>query len=159
KCRSSPSVSAPSTIDFIRSQETKARKSGNEWFDELFQFALCSFQFSFCNFAPMSLALWSKAFAEARLLLAALTVLLFGFMWLFVWLTSQVSLENYGAIMALLPTEIVKLTGVPLAGLVSDHGRIAMGYVDPVVLLATLSWSISRGSDVISGEISRGTME
>lgn len=107
----------------------------------------------------MSRALWSKAFSEAKLLLAALTILMFGFMWLFVWLTNQVKLDAYAIILQNLPPAMEKLAGVPFANLVSYHGRIAMGYVDPVVLLASLSWSISRGSDVVSGEIGRGTME
>jgi len=107
----------------------------------------------------MSRALWSKSFTEARLLLAALTALMFGFMWLFVWLTNQVKLDDYAAILQFIPPAFKKLAGVPFADLATHSGRIAMGYVDPVVLLATLSWSIARGSDVVSGEISRGTME
>jgi ABC-2 type transport system permease protein len=107
----------------------------------------------------MSRALWSKSFSEARLLLAALTALMFGFMWLFVWLTNQVKLDAYAIILQHLPPAFEKLAGVPFANLVTYSGRIAMAYVDPVVLLASLSWSISRGSDVVSGEIGRGTME
>ncbi len=38
-------------------------------------------------------------------------------------------------------------------------GRIAAEYDDPVVLLLMTVWAISRGSDAVSGELNRGTME
>ena len=34
-----------------------------------------------------------------------------------------------------------------------------MSFVDPVTVFVAVSWSIARGSDCISGEIGRGTME
>jgi ABC-2 type transport system permease protein len=41
----------------------------------------------------------------------------------------------------------------------SAAGRIAIAYDDPIVLLLVTVWAISRGSDAVSGELNRGTME
>lgn len=107
----------------------------------------------------MNPALWTKAFADARLLLAGLTVLMFGFNWLFVWLTSLVELGAFGMFLQALPGEFESLIGVPLAKVASTGGRIALAYIDPVVVFTMVTWSLARGSDAISGEIGRGTME
>lgn len=104
-------------------------------------------------------ALWSKAFSEARPLLLALTALLFGFNWLFVWLTSLVELGALGMFLGALPGEFEALVGMPFSKVATPAGRIAVAYIDPVVIVAIVSWPIARGSDVVSGEIGRGTME
>jgi ABC-2 type transport system permease protein len=49
--------------------------------------------------------------------------------------------------------------GVPLAKLATASGRISVLYVHLVTLLVCLGWAVGRGSDVVSGEISRGTMD
>lgn len=107
----------------------------------------------------MNRALWTKAVGDARLLLAGLTVLMFGFNWLFVWLTSLVELGAFGMFLQALPSEFESLIGVPMAKVATTTGRIALAYIDPVVVFTIVTWSLARGSDVISGEIGRGTME
>lgn len=107
----------------------------------------------------MNRALWTKAVADARLLLAGLTVLMFGFNWLFVWLTSLVELGAFGIFLQALPHEFESLVGVPFAKVATTTGRIALAYIDPVVVFTLVTWSLARGSDAISGEIGRGTME
>jgi ABC-2 type transport system permease protein len=107
----------------------------------------------------MNRALWTKAVGDARLLLAGLAVLMFGFNWLFVWLTSLVELGAFGVFLQALPGEFESLLGVPLAKVATTTGRIALAYVDPVVIFTMVTWSLARGSDVVSGEIGRGTME
>jgi ABC-2 type transport system permease protein len=103
--------------------------------------------------------LWAKAIGEARLLLVSLTVLMFGFHWLFVWLSSLVELGALGMFLGALPSEFERLAGVSFQTVATNTGRIALAYVDPVVMLAATTWSIARGSDAVSGEIGRGTME
>jgi ABC-2 type transport system permease protein len=39
------------------------------------------------------------------------------------------------------------------------HGMIGFTFDEPVLILCVLVWSISRGSDAVSGELGRGTME
>lgn len=107
----------------------------------------------------MNRAMWSKSIGDAWLLLAALVALMFGFEWLFVWLTSLVELGAFAMFMQAMPGEFQSLLGMPLAQAVTPTGRLALGYIDPVVILATVTWGLARGSDAISGEIGRGTME
>src|ERR1700761_2529492 len=104
-------------------------------------------------------ALWTKAVADARLLLAGLTVLMFGFNWLFVWLPSLVELGAFGVFLQALPREFESLVGVPFAKVATTTGRIALAYIDPVVIFTIVTWALARGSDAVSGEIGRGTME
>jgi ABC-2 type transport system permease protein len=107
----------------------------------------------------MNRALWTKAIGDAKLLLAGLVVLMFGFNWLFVWLTSLVELGAFTVLLKALPGEFESLIGVPLTKVATTSGRIALAYIDPVVIFTMVTWSFARGSDVVSGEIGRGTME
>ncbi|HWB09945.1 MAG TPA: ABC transporter permease subunit [Pirellulales bacterium] len=107
----------------------------------------------------MNLALWIKTVGDARLLLAGLTLLMFGFNWLFVWLTSLVELGAFSVFLRAMPAEMESLIGVPFAKVATTTGRIALAYIDPVVIFTMVTWSFARGSDVVSGEIGRGTME
>lgn len=107
----------------------------------------------------MNRALWTKAINDARLLLGGLLLLLFGFNVLFVWLTSLVELGAFKYLLQSLPIQFESLIGVPFAKVATTAGRIGLGYIDPVVLFALVTWSLARGSDAVSGEIGRGTME
>ncbi|HEV3006702.1 MAG TPA: ABC transporter permease subunit [Pirellulales bacterium] len=107
----------------------------------------------------MNRALWSKAIADARLLLAGLTVLLFAFHWIFIWLTSLFKPEALDTIYKSIPPQFQLLLAVSLDKMMSPTSRVAMAYLDPVVVFATVTWGIARGSDCVSGEIGRGTME
>lgn len=104
-------------------------------------------------------ALWRKAFVDARLLLGSCVLLMFAFHWIFVWITSLVKLGPLADFITSLPAELRSLSGVPAEEVATVAGRIALCYVDPVVLFTAAVWAISRGSDAISGEIDRGTME
>ncbi|HEX4132904.1 MAG TPA: ABC transporter permease subunit [Pirellulales bacterium] len=105
------------------------------------------------------LALWQKAFRDARLLWLCLAAALFGFNWLFVALTSLIKLGALGLFLQSLPKSFEDLAGMPLSAMATTLGHVAMVYVHPVVTLCTLTWAVARGSDAVSGEIGRGTME
>ena len=107
----------------------------------------------------MNRALWHKAFRDAWVQLVVSSVLLILFGWCFVWLTSQFKPGAMSIILDLLPKFVEPLLGVPLAKLASMAGRISVLYVHVVTLLVCLGWAVGRGSDVVSGEISRGTMD
>jgi ABC-2 type transport system permease protein len=107
----------------------------------------------------MNRALWKKNWREARWLLAGCALLMFAFQWLRVWLVSQVPLENFRLILNLLPSKLEKLMPVPFHQVATQVGRIAAAYDEPLVILIVTVWAIARGSDAVSGEISRGTME
>jgi len=107
----------------------------------------------------MNLALWRKAFRDAWLQLAVSSALLVLFGWCFVWLTSLFQPGMITAILDYLPSFVETLVGVPLGKLATTVGRISVLYVHLVTLLVCLGWAVGRGSDVVSGEISRGTMD
>src|SRR5690606_22518939 len=48
---------------------------------------------------------------------------------------------------------------ISLAEFLGYPARVALTYVEPIVLVAVAVWAIARGSAAVSGEISRGTME
>jgi len=107
----------------------------------------------------MNAALWRKAIRDAWVQLAVSSLLLVLFGWCFVWLTSLFRPGAITAILDYLPSFVETLLGVPLSKLATTTGRISVLYVHLVTLLICLGWAIGRGSDVVSGEISRGTMD
>ncbi len=108
----------------------------------------------------MWIGLWRKAIHDAWALLFALTVLLFGFHWIFIWLVSKVSLPAMTEfLLNAIPQEWEGLSGVPFKEVATPTGRIALALVDPVVVFSMSAWGIARGSDVVSGELGRGGLE
>ena len=63
----------------------------------------------------------------------------------------QLILDNFQFMERMLP--------VSFAELITYSGRISQFYNEPVVLICVLLWCISRGSDTVSGQLNRGTME
>lgn len=107
----------------------------------------------------MNRALWTKSLIEARLLLVCCAALMFAFQWIFVWITSNVDLKALREFLMSLPPEYQRLAGVSVDEVATVAGRISLAYVDPVVIVLAAIWGIARGSDSVSGEINRGTME
>ncbi len=88
------------------------------------------------------------------------SILLVLFGWLFVWLMSMIpTVMVKGFMRQLLPKTTATLLGVPLDQMATFRGRLTMLYFHVITLLVTIGWAIGRGSDVVSGEISRGTMD
>jgi len=108
----------------------------------------------------MTRALLAKALRDGWLLLVCLAALLFGFTWLQIWLGSMISLPAFAEFLSrALPKNFERLSPVPFSEMATSAGRVAIIYAHPLVLFATLAWAIARGSDCVSGEIGRGTME
>lgn len=75
-----------------------------------------------------------------------------------IWIVSQFELSRLEPLLEQLkPFE--KFSPVPVSQFLTYAGSIAMTFDEPVVILCVLVWAIARGSDVVSGEIHRGTME
>jgi ABC-2 type transport system permease protein len=106
-----------------------------------------------------NLALWKKSVIECRWLLLFCAVFMFGVHWLRVWISSFFSMRDLETMLSLLPEPVEKLLPVTYTQMASGAGQIAAEYDDPVVLLLMTVWAISRGSDAVSGELNRGTME
>ena len=104
-------------------------------------------------------ALIRKSVGEAWPLLVALVALLFFFQWIQVWLTSLLDLGAVGIFLQSLPPVFEAILGISFKAVATPTGRVAIGYVHPVLLFGTAAWCVARGSDVVSGEIGRGTME
>lgn len=107
----------------------------------------------------MNRALWKKTFGESRWLLAGSMALMFAIQWLRVWIGTFFSLSDLQKMLSFLPQQVEDLLPVPISQIATPAGRIAVGYDDPVVLMLLTVWAIARGSDAISGELNRGTME
>ncbi|HEX3601929.1 MAG TPA: ABC transporter permease subunit [Lacipirellulaceae bacterium] len=108
----------------------------------------------------MNRALFAKTISDARLLFVAVLALMFVFPWLFIWVSSKISLPAFSDFIArALPEEMQRIWGVPVSEVATPAGRVALVWVHPLVILGALVWTIARGSDCVSGEIGRGTME
>ena len=67
--------------------------------------------------------------------------------------------SQFAAIVEQLWDEFKDLWPVSLEQLLSYTGRIAVGYNEPIVVFGVCMFAIARGSDVVSGELGRGTLE
>ena len=67
--------------------------------------------------------------------------------------------SQFQQIMDLLPKDWRKFASVDFDWLVSYLGRTSFTLDEPMLVLLVSAWAIVRGSDVVSGELSRGTME
>ncbi|MBX3422639.1 MAG: ABC transporter permease subunit [Pirellulaceae bacterium] len=106
----------------------------------------------------MNRSLLKKSIREALPLLIACVLALFAFSWIRVWVTG---LFEFTEVQELLQRfrRFERFSPIPFDQLASYEGRIGMNFDEPIVLLCVVIWSIARGSDIISGELSRGTME
>lgn len=107
----------------------------------------------------MNTALLKKSLLESRWLLLASMAFMFAVHWLRVFISSFFTSSKLESIFKLLPEVIEPLLPVSFDQISTGVGRIAIAYDDPVVLLLVTVWAISRGSDAVSGELNRGTME
>lgn len=107
----------------------------------------------------MNRALINKCLRECWALLAAIAATLFAFCWVRVWLVSRLDTSRFKAIVDLLPGDWKRFSPVDMEWLVTYDGRVALAYDEPIVVFGMSIWAIARGSDVISGELNRGTME
>lgn len=102
--------------------------------------------------------LLKKYVNESLLLWGACAAMLVLFCWVRVWIVCQFELQRFEVFLEQLkPFE--KFSPVPLSQLLTYAGSLAMTFDEPVLILCVLVWSIARGSDVVSGEINRGTLE
>ena len=80
------------------------------------------------------------------------------FPWVRIWIVSQFELSGFAPLIEQLKA-FEKFSPVPLSQFLTYEGMIGLTFAEPIMLLALLTYSIARGSDVVSGELGRGTME
>lgn len=108
----------------------------------------------------MNDALLRKTIGDAMLLFIALLLLMFSFPWIFAWASGMISLGAFSDFLTrALPPQWQRLWGVPISELTTPAGRLALVWVHPLMMIGALTWAIARGSDCVSGEIGRGSME
>ncbi|MDY0165009.1 MAG: ABC transporter permease subunit [Thermoguttaceae bacterium] len=106
----------------------------------------------------MNRALLMKSILEGRLLLASCMTTMLVFCWTRVWLVGHFDMSRFETVIEQF-REWERFSPVPFEHLVTHTGRIAMAYEEPILILCVCLWVIARGTDCISGEIGRGTME
>ena len=105
-------------------------------------------------------AIWKKTWGDQRGLVLSLAALWSAFPWIYIWLSAQIPMSAFhDVLLRAIPEDWQKLSGVPFAEVATHAGRVALAFVDPVVVLAATVWGITRGSDAVSGQVERGTME
>jgi ABC-2 type transport system permease protein len=108
----------------------------------------------------MNAVLFGKTVNDAKVLFAALLLLMFGFPIVFLWASGMISMPAFtDFVVNAMPKEWQGLWGVPIKQVATPAGRAALLYVHPLVMTSGVVWAIARGSDCVSGEIGRGTME
>jgi len=106
----------------------------------------------------MNRCLLNKSIIESRLLLLSCVAAMYSFCWTRVWVVSQFEMSRFIAIIEQF-REYERFSPVPFEQLFTYSGRIALTYDEPIVVVCVTLWAVARGSDCVSGEIGRGTME
>ena len=107
----------------------------------------------------MNRPLWRKYFSESWMLFVAIAIGLFAFGWFRVTVVCELDTGKFRQIIDLLPSDWRKFASVDFDWLVSYLGRTSTGFEEPMLISLMAAWAMVRGSDVVSGELSRGTME
>lgn len=105
-------------------------------------------------------ALAIRSFRDGLTLLASCCALMFGFIWLRLWIVAQMDFkEAIGMFTKVIPEFIEKLLPVPIEVIATIEGRVSFSYEElPVILLVAL-WTVARGSECLAGRLGDGTME
>jgi ABC-2 type transport system permease protein len=107
----------------------------------------------------MNRALLRKCVLEAQWLFWACAAAMFAFCWVRVWLVSRLEMGKFKVIVETFRDEVDRFLPIGVDALFSYTGRVAVVYEEAVVILCMVVWAIARGTDSVSGELGRGTME
>ena len=106
----------------------------------------------------MNRALIKKCLTESQWLLVFCAAAMYAFCWLRVWTIGLLDMGQLSIIVEQF-REYERFFPVPVEQLLTYAGRVAVVYDEPVVVVSMSVWAIARGTDAISGELGRGTME
>jgi len=104
-------------------------------------------------------SLAKKYFLESWPLLVAMGLAVFFFCWFRVWIVGELDSGQFRQIIELLPKDWRKFSPVDFEWLVSYLGRTSLCLDEPLLILIVIGWGVVRGSDVVAGELNRGSME
>lgn len=101
-----------------------------------------------------------RSFRDGFALLASCCALIFAFIWLRLWIVSQMDFkEAIGMFTKIIPEFIEKMLPVPIELIATIEGRITFSYEELPVLLLMALWAVTRGSECLAGRLGDGTME
>lgn len=103
--------------------------------------------------------LFRRQLRDGAWLMAPCAVGVFLFCWLHVVVNSQVDMSLLKVLLDRVPDFVENLAPVPFKELMTYPVRLAMAYEEPMLQILMAVWCIARASDVVAGEIGRGTME
>ena len=106
----------------------------------------------------ISRVLVRKYVSASWLLFAACGLTLFSFAWIRVWVVSLLDTSRFTTILDQFK-EWERFAPIEFEALITYAGRLGMTFDEPVVIFCIVVWCISRGSDVVAGELGRGTLE
>ncbi|HEY6563268.1 MAG TPA: hypothetical protein VIY86_02120, partial [Pirellulaceae bacterium] len=98
-------------------------------------------------------ALFRRHLREAAIVAIPSALCLFVFAWIFVVVQGQIDMRYFQLLLDKVPDFVENLSPVPFDQLTSYSARIALAWEHPVVYLLMALWCISRGSDVVAGEL------
>lgn len=107
----------------------------------------------------MNRALWRKNLHDSLLLFLGLAVAVISFAWFRVKIVGKLDTGRFKQIIDLLPDDWQRFASVEFDWMVSYLGRTATTLDEPLLILLVSIWAIVRASDVVSGELGRGTLE
>jgi ABC-2 type transport system permease protein len=99
-----------------------------------------------------------KYVGQSLLLWSSCALALFSFSWVRVWVVSLINMGQFKTILEQF-RDFERFAPIGFDVLFTHTGRVGMTFDEPIVILCVVVWCISRGSDVVSGELGRGTME
>ncbi|MEM9941712.1 MAG: ABC transporter permease subunit [Planctomycetota bacterium] len=100
-----------------------------------------------------------KYLSEGVLLLVGLSIGILTFCWFRVWIVGELDTAQFRQIIDLLPKNWRQFATVDFDWLVSYLGRTSLTLDEPMLITLVCAWGLVRSSDVVSGELGRGTME
>ncbi|TWT81799.1 ABC-2 family transporter protein [Planctomycetes bacterium CA13] len=106
----------------------------------------------------MNRVLLKKYIGQSSLLFFSCGLALFAFSWIRVWVVSLIDMGQFQTIVEQF-REFEKFAPIEFDSLFTYPGRVGMTFDEPIVILCIVIWCVARGSDVISGELGRGTLE
>lgn len=99
-----------------------------------------------------------KVASQSMLLFVSLATALFAFGWVRVWVVKLLDMSQFQTILDQF-RDFEKFAPIEFDALTTYTGRAGMTFDEPIVILCTVVWCVARGSDVVSGELGRGTLE
>ncbi|WP_237607206.1 ABC transporter permease subunit [Roseimaritima sediminicola] len=102
--------------------------------------------------------LCKKYVNQSMLLWLACGLALFAFSWMRVWVVSLLDMQQFTTIIEQF-RDFEKFSPIAFDQLVTYTGRVGATFDEPLIIICVVVWCVARGSDVVSGELGRGTLE